>query len=77
MSLNQLLRVPCGITTQSIALRGAIASLPPEQAEIVYRCLVVGESVRDVAQCKGVTPEQIETMRDDALETLRTLLGGE
>lgn len=74
MSQNDLLRIPCGDTAVSLALRTAIATLDPHLANVVYRRVVVRESVADIARDLGQPEATIRADVDRGLANLRGLL---
>jgi len=53
------------------AVRGAIAFLRPREAEVLERCVMGGETLKDVASEKGMTGERLRQIQSRALARLR------
>ena len=59
---------------EEAAVRGALATLRPEDRELLEHCFVCGERVADVARVLGVPAARVRKRKSRALERLRALL---
>lgn len=75
---GELLRICGGDTAASLRLREAIQSLPDATArDIVYRCVILEESVADVASDMRKSRATVARILWDSIQSLKVSMGAE